>query len=84
MPAFHVPSVEERLRVSLVFINALHHLALLADEQSAVAVPDFTPARFPQWVGEVATTLRGQLEATNAALSAECLDAEAPVKGRAR
>lgn len=79
-----VPSVEERLRSSLVMCRALKHCALLADEDPLLIVPSFSAREILKLLPRALDVLADRLRATQAALSVESLNASAPHHGRAR
>lgn len=76
--------VEQRLRVVLVYLDALKQLALLVDEP--VHVPQFaTSQEFARWVAGMAEATAAQVVAVRAVLPASCTDLDAPfVPGGAR
>lgn len=79
-----VPSVEERLRSSLVMCHALKHCALLADEDPLLIVPSFSPRDILRLFPRALDALSGQLRAMQAALPVESLNTSAPARGRER
>jgi hypothetical protein len=79
-----VPSVEERLRFSLVICQALKHVALLADEVPSLVVPNLSPRDVLRLCPGVLDALVGQLAAVQAALPVEILNDDAPFVRRTR
>jgi hypothetical protein len=79
-----VPSVEERIRFSVVICQALKHCALLADEAPTLTVPELSPRDLLRLCPGVLDTLIGQLDAVRAALPVECLNDDAPFPRRVR
>jgi hypothetical protein len=69
--------VEERLRVVLVYLDAIRNLALLVDEP--VHVPQFeTPQAFAKWVAHMASVTAAQVRAVRAVLPPSCTSLDAP------
>lgn len=83
MPSF-VPSVEERLRSSLVLCDTLKHAARLADDRVLPSVPPFTPTEVLRTVPGAMDVLFGQLVAMREALSSDTLNHPAPGTDGAR
>lgn len=79
-----VPTVEERIRFSIVICQALQHCALLADEAPSLIVPELSLEDVLRLCPGVLEALAGQLAAVRAALSAESLNAGAPFSRRTR
>lgn len=76
-----VPSVEERLRSSIVLCDTLKQSALLADEQTLVGVSPFTPTEILRAVPGSMEILSRQLAAVRAVLPTTCLNLPAPAEG---
>jgi hypothetical protein len=76
--------VEERLRVVLVYLDAIRNLALLVDEP--VHVPQFeTSQAFAKWVAHMASVTAAQVRAVREVLPPSCTNLDAPfVPGGAR
>jgi hypothetical protein len=75
--------VEERLRVVLVYLDAIRNLALLVDEP--VHVPQFeTPQAFAKWVAHMAAVTAVQVVAVREVLPPSCTSLEAPFAGGVR
>lgn len=76
--------VEQRLRVVLVYLDALKQLALLVDEP--VHVPQFdSQQEFARWVASMAAATAAQVAAVRAVLPAPCTSLDAPlISGGAR
>lgn len=79
----YVPTVEERLRSSLIVCDTLTHCTMLADEHALVRIPPFTPLAILKLFPLVLAALRQQLAAITAALTADGLNLPAPAQGGA-
>lgn len=79
-----VPSVEERIRFSLVICQALRHCALLADEAPTLVVPVLTPRDVLRICPGMLDSIDGHLAAIQAALPADSLNGGAPFVRRTR
>lgn len=83
MPARKVPelshTVEERFRVTLVYLEALKHLATLVTEIDS-PVPGFeTRQEFAEWVISMAEATGRQVAIIEASLPVSCLNVDAPL-----
>jgi hypothetical protein len=79
-----VPTVEERLRVVLVYLDAIKNSALLVDEPVHVPQSETTQA-FATWIAHVATVTSAQVAVVRAVLPATCTGLDAPlISGGAR
>jgi hypothetical protein len=84
MSAFiSVPSVEERLRSSLVLCAALRLCALLADNPLS-NVPGFSSDEILKLVPGIADAVGAHIQAIKRALPAACQNHDAPEMGGAR
>lgn len=71
-------TVEERIRVIFVHLEALKHVAAMADEIDMPAPGFDTRQAFAAWVIRMADATGSQVALIEASLSVSCLNAEAP------
>jgi hypothetical protein len=87
-PSVPLRSVEERLRIVHTQIDALQAIAHLCEESpTAAPLPVLAPSEhaprpdlaFVKWAGQMAVSLREQVDAIAAALPDRCGNIEAPL-----
>lgn len=76
---FVVPTIEERLRSSLVLCQTLKHCTCLADQRPILVVPAFTSRKVLRLLQSAMDALSDQLTATAAALPPDSLNTGAPL-----